>query len=171
MIYVYTVTATLKLCDIPKNQQNLFYELCDNYNSEAFNELFYYGCIENEYGFIATYDTKFIPNFTNNTYYIEYSILHNKSSFIKEFSEMYRDDIFTDIFDLDAGSFYELMENNNIKFDKNQSVINIKYKLRRVSINKKDKINKEIVEENDKYDLYLKNKNNGIIISELVRKF
>jgi hypothetical protein len=170
-MYLYTVIATLKMCDIPKDQHELFYKLCTKYNSEAFNELFYYGCNENEHGFIATYDTNFVPCFANNTYYIEYSILHNESNFIKEFIEMYRDDIFMDIFDLDAGSFYESMEENNIKFDKNQSIIDIKYKLKRVSMNKKDKMNKKNMSENDQYDLYLKNKNNGIIINELVRKF
>ena len=103
-MYAYTVTAIMDFKKITNDVQKV-QDFFDDYNSDCYNELFYYGCEHNDFNFIPTYKTNIYFDFEKCQYIFSYVCHHEKENMMDCFKQMFTVNDFdiNKIFDIDGG--------------------------------------------------------------------
>lgn len=117
-MYAYKVTATITFSKIVQNTEKI-QSFFDSYNSDCYNEWFYYSCEDNDFEFETSYDTKIKFNFDKCYYTFSHVCHHKENNMIDQFKQMYdvKDFDINEIFDNDGGckeEFYKKMEIDEI---------------------------------------------------------
>lgn len=114
-MYLYKVTAIVKFKKIQQNTNKIkkfFYD----YNSDCYNEHYYYGYEDNEFNFVSSYETNIEFNFKKCQYVFTFICYHENGNMLEQFKEMFVDENFdvNELFDIDGGYLEEAYEKMKI---------------------------------------------------------